>query len=771
VRKALAFSAGLVATLAAGWSAVAAPEDGRITLGEVPRAAGPLKIDGQLDEAAWETALSIPLPWEIYPGDNTPAATATTALLLFDDDNLYVGFRAEDPDPGSIRGHYTDRDTAFRNDLVGVVLDPFDDQRHGLLFAANPFGVQMDSRAAQFGEGRGFNVAGAPAEDSSWDELWDSAGRIGTGGFTVEIAIPFRSLRYPRGGGPQAWGFLAFRQRPRVERVRTRSARLDRDDTCWFCQLGRIVLPEAPRPGPALEFLPTLTWQRTESRVEGGGLDAVDDDTQVGLSARWGITPNTSLNVALNPDFSQVEADALQLRVNDRFAVFYPEKRPLFLEGADLFATPIDAVYTRTVVDPSAVGKLTLREGRNSLGAFVARDEPTTLILPLPDGSFATGFAGANTTAVVRYRRDVGRGSSVGVLGTGREGSESGADDGDDGYRNLVGGLDGVFRFSPNDVVTAQWLTTRTDYPDPFAARFGQPADDFSGNGWTLEYSHEARYWRWYAGTGSRSPGFRADAGFIPRIDVRSAYLVGGRSFYAPPGARWTRLSVFAEAKRVENTAGDLLEDGFSIEANYSGPLQSSGTLGLGRGREAFQGTVYDLSSYRLFFNVRPTGDFTSSIFVRWGDGIDYVNNRPGRQLEIEPGLTWNVGRGFYLQLDDTWQRFTEAGGRLFDANQLNGRFIYQFDLRTFVRLVLQWTAVDRKLELYPAIDDPDTAEVETLPARERGLFGQFLFAFKLNPQTVLFAGVDQRSAGTEVEPQAVVGRSYFLKIGYDWRP
>ncbi|MCU0224964.1 MAG: carbohydrate binding family 9 domain-containing protein [Acidobacteria bacterium] len=727
--------------------------------GTVPRAAGPLRIDGQLDEAAWEAALSIPLPWEVYPGDNSPAATATSALLLFDDDNLYVGFRAEDPDPGSIRAHLTDRDTAFRNDLVGFVLDPFDDQRHGLLFAANPFGVQMDSRAAQFGEGRGFNVAGAPAEDSSWDELWDSAGRIGVSGFTVEMAIPFKSLRYPRGGGPQTWGFLAFRQRPRVERVRTRSAPLDRDDTCWFCQLGRIVLPEAPRPGPALEFLPTLTWQRTEARVEGGGLDEVEGDTQVGLSARWGITPNTSLNVALNPDFSQVEADALQLRVNDRFAVFYPEKRPLFLEGADLFATPIDAVYTRTVVDPSAVGKLTLREGRDSLGAFVARDEPTTFILPFPDGSFATGFAGANTTAVVRYRRDVGRGSSIGVLGTGREGSESGADDGDDRYRNLVGGLDGVFRFSPTDVVTAQWLTTRTDYPDPFAERFGQPEDEFSGNGWTVEYAHEARYWRWYAGAGSRSPGFRADAGFIPRIDVRSAYLVGGRSFYAPPDARWTRFSVFAEAERVENTAGDLLEDGFSIEANYSGPLQSSGTLD------------YDLSSYRLFFNIRPTGDFTSSINARWGDGIDFVNNRPGRQLEIEPGLTWNLGRGFYLQLDDSWQRFTGAGGRLFDANQLNTRCIYQFDLRTFVRLVLQWTAVDRNLDLYPAIDDPETEEVESLPARERGLFGQFLFAFKLSPQTVFFAGVDQRSAGTEVEPQAVVGRSYFVKFGYDWRP
>ena len=748
-----------------------APAADRLDFGAVPRAEGKLEIDGVLDETAWQKALAIPLPYEVYPGDSTPAETPTTALLLFDDNNLYLGFRAEDPAPDRIRAHFTDRDTAFRNDLVGVLLDPFDDQRHGYVFAANPYGVQMDSRAQQTGEGRGFNIAGAPAEDSSWDELWDAAGRVGAGGFTVEIAIPFKSLRYPRGGGPQSWGFVAFRQRPRVERVRTRSTPLDRDDACWFCQLGRITLPEAPRPGPALEFLPTVTWQRTEARVEGGGLDAVDDDTEVGLSARWGITPNTSLNLALNPDFSQIEADAIQLDVNNRFALYYPEKRPLFLEGADLFATPIDAVYTRTVADPSAVGKITLREGRNSLGAFVARDERTGLILPFPDGSFADGFRGENTAAVVRYRRDFGRGSSIGLIGTSREGAQDGVEGEGADYRNLVGGVDGVFRFSPNDVVTAQWLTTRTDYPDPFADRVDQPAEEFSGTGWTVDYAHDARFWSWYAGAGSRSPGFRADSGFIPRIDVRSAYLVGGRSFYAPSGAWWTRFSVFGEWERVENTAGELLEDEWSIEASYSGPLQSSGSLDVNRSREAFGGKVYDLQGLGLFFNIRPTGDFTTSLFVNWGDGIDYVNNRPGRELEIEPGLTWNLGRGFYFQLDDTWQRFTEAGGRLFDANQLNTRFIYQFDLRTFVRLVVQWTAIDRNLDLYPSIDDPETEPVEAFRARERGLFGQFLFAFKLNPQTVVFAGIDQRSEGTEVEPQQVLGRSYFVKLGYDWRP
>ena len=775
-----------VACLALALAPLPVAAAARPEFGAVPRAASPPRIDGALDEPAWQAALAIPLPYEVYPGDNTPAEVATTALLLFDDDNLYVAFRAEEPAADRIRAHYTDRDTAFRNDLVGVLLDPFDDRRHGYVFATNPYGVQMDSRAQQNGEGQGFNIAGAPAEDSSWDELWDAAGRGDPNGFTVEIAIPFKSLRYPRGGGAQTWGFVAFRQRPRTERVRLQSSPIDRDDNCWFCQLGRIVLPEAPRPGLAIELLPTLTWLQSAARADGPAgvpedereLSVQENDVEVGLSARWGFTPNSSLNVALNPDFSQIEADAIQLDVNNRFALYYPEKRPLFLEGADLFATPIDVVYTRTIVDPSAVAKVTMREGRDSLGAFVAWDEPTTFVLPFPEGSTGTFFPGENTTGVLRYRRDIGSGSSIGAIATLRDGEQDvdvdrddTTDPGDPAYRNFVGGVDGVFRLSPTDVVTAQWLTTSTDYPDRFAGAFRQPKEPFDGTGWTADYAHEARFWSWHAGAGSRSPGFRADAGFIPRIDVRSAYLSGQRSFYAPPGSWWTRLRLSAEWERAENTAGELLEDEWAVELGYSGPYQSSMELRPMWTRESYRGTVYDQRGINFFGNVRPTGDFTTSLFAFYGDGIDYANNRPGRQLYLEPGLTWNIGPHLYLQLDDAWERFDEVGGRLYWANQANARFIYQFDVRTFVRLVVQWTAVDRNLDLYGPFDDEGEDEDDLPLARERRLLGQFLFAFKLNPQTVLFAGFDGRSFESEAASRHLAGRSIFVKLGYDWRP
>jgi len=731
------------------------------SFGAVPRATGPVEIDGRLDEAAWASALAVPLPYEVYPGDNAPAPVETTALLLRDEKNLYIAFRALDPDPSRVRVHYTDRDAPFRNDLVGVVLDPFLDRRRGYLFAVNPVGVQMDARAQEGGEGNVFfNVSGAPSEDGSWDELWYSAGVRTDSGYTTEIALPFKSLRYPRGGGPQTWGLLAFRQYPRDQRYRFQSSPLDRDDSCWFCQLGTIVLEEAPRPGLALELLPTLTGLILQERAEENPdrpLETTERDAELGLSGRWGITPNTSLNLALNPDFSQVEADAPQLTVNNRFALFYPERRPLFLEGADLFQTPIDVVYTRSIVDPSAVAKLTLREGDNGLGAFVAWDEPTLFILPYPEGSIPAGFDARNTTGVVRYRRDFGRGSSIGAIATTRQG---------DDYHNTVGGVDGVLRFSPTDVVTWQWLHSDTRYPASFSADFEQPDDAFGGSAWSIGYDHEARDWSWYASAGGISEGFRADAGYIPQVDQREGYAALARTFYGPPRGWWTRLTVYAEALRDENHDGDLLAQSLALGLEYSGPLQSSFTLRPSLDKEGFRGTVYDLAGVRTFFNIRPTGDFTCSLGIRYGDAVDYANERLGQRLRLQPGLTWNIGPHFYLQLDHEYETFDEPPGRLYTANLTNLRAIYQFGLRTFVRLVAQRIAVARDPSLY----DVGEGE-EPVPAASRRLFGQFLFAYKVTPRTVIYAGVDGRSLATDAEDRFVAGRKAFVKLGYEWRP
>jgi hypothetical protein len=287
-----------------------------------------VKIDGVLDEEAWQKAAVMKLLYEWTPGDNAPPPVDTDCLVTYDRDKFYIAFRCFDPEPKKIRAHLMDRDatdTLIQDDHISIIIDPFNDERRGFQFRVNPLGVQAD---ANFSESEGY-------EDFSWDAIWAAAGKITDWGYAIEIAIPFNQLRFPKGTASQTWGISAERSWPRNVRHRMTSHRRDRDVACLLCQFNKLTGIEGITPGRNVEFDPTLTANRTDVRndfpagpMEGGKIKA-----EPGITARWGVTPNLILNATANPDFSQVEADVAQLDVNTRFALFYPEKRPFFLEG------------------------------------------------------------------------------------------------------------------------------------------------------------------------------------------------------------------------------------------------------------------------------------------------------------------------------------------------------------------------------------------------------------------------------------------------------
>ncbi|RMH16257.1 MAG: hypothetical protein D6701_09140, partial [Gemmatimonadetes bacterium] len=347
-------------------------EDGRWEY-TVRRAGGPITVDGRLGEEAWSAAAPIPLLFEVAPGDNAPAPVDTECRVTFDEHNLYLGCRAADPSPRDVRAYVTDRDDIDDHDRILFVLDPFNDARRAFVFGVSALGVQFDAVISSGGQDGGPNQGGA---DRTWDAIWGSAGRITGSGYEVEAAIPFKSLRFPARDGVQTWGFYAARLWPRSEGVEIRSMRWDRSDACDLCQANLLTGLEGIRPGRNLEFTPTLTGGRTDVRDDfpEGDLERGDLDGEVGIDALWAITPNLALNLTANPDFSQVEADAAQLDVNTRFALFFPEKRPFFLEGADFFSTPVSAVFTRSIVDPEVGAKFTGKSGASGFGILVAHD-------------------------------------------------------------------------------------------------------------------------------------------------------------------------------------------------------------------------------------------------------------------------------------------------------------------------------------------------------------------------------------------------------------
>ncbi|HEX9943954.1 MAG TPA: DUF5916 domain-containing protein, partial [Thermoanaerobaculia bacterium] len=587
----------LAAPLAWGQEAAEGPpgRGGRPPL-RVGRADSKVSVDGVLDEPAWQSAAKLELRYETRPAENAPPPVRTEAFFTYDGDHFYVAFRAHDPNPSQIRAHLSDRDTAFSDDFVGIVIDPFNDERRAFEFFVNPLGVQMDL----FQDDVGGN------EDASWDAIWDAAGKVNGSGYEVEIAIPWSSLRFPRAEGDQTWGFDALRFYPRDQRHRISSHPLDRNVTCYLCQASKMTGFAGITPGRNMEIAPTVTANRTDRR-EDGSLDRPlregDAETDLGLTAKWGVTPNLTLNAAINPDFSQVEADAAQLDVNTQFALFFPEKRPFFLEGADFFTSPFNVVFTRNVADPAWGAKLTGKEGKSAMGLFVTQDDRTNLILPGSNGSDLASLRVETTDAVLRYRRDFGSSSALGVLFTGRDG---------DGYFNRVGGFDGLYRLGGSNQFRAQFLRSQTEYPVGRVDYDRDGEDDFDLPGGTLEddalwlsWDYNSRNWGAYARYEDVGRDFRADMGFMPRVDYN--FLLAGlrRVWY---GERWSRISLGSDWDRREDQSGRLLEEEIEFFADIQGPRQSYISLDAGQRDRFFNGTTFDETFASAFAEADLSG-------------------------------------------------------------------------------------------------------------------------------------------------------------------
>jgi len=710
----------------------------------IPRTESPIEVDARLDEPAWQDAARIELRYETRPGENTPSPVKTECMVTYDSSHVYVAFKAYDENPKAIRAHIVDRDTAFNDDFVGVVLDTFNDERRAFEFFVNPLGVQMDL----------FNDDLSHDETTSWDAIWYSAGRITEEGYVVEMAIPFHQLRFPSGGEEMTWGFDAIRFYPRSDRVRIASQPMDRGVNCYLCQISKVTGFEGASAGRNIELVPTLTAGRSDEREDfpEGDLQEGEGDAELGLTAKWGITPSLTANLALNPDFSQVEADVAQLDVNNPFALFYPEQRPFFLEGADIFSTPLDAVFTRNVADPLWGGKISGKQGIHGLGVFVAQDRITNLLFPGSEGSDSDSFDFETIDSVLRYRRDFGNASAIGALFTGREG---------DDYHNRVAGIDGLYRVTDSHTVRFQALGSQSLYPDEIAEDFDQPTGSFSDLAYLLGYSHNSRNWQGWARYQDIGEDFRSDMGFMPQVDIREGVTGLEHLWWGEEGDWYNRIGLGSELERKEDQSGQMLQQEWAVWTAIGGPLQSFLWFNLALAEQSFEGEIFDTNAVRTFFEIQPSGKFSFGLFARVGGQVDFDNVRQGDGVRLVPRFRVNLGRHLQTELRHTYEQLDVDEGRLFTANLSQLRVVYQFNIRTFVRAIVQYTDVDRDLGLY---DDPDDVDAKT-----NQVFTQLLFSYKVNPRTVLFLGYSDNREGNENIDLLQENRSVFLKVGYAW--
>ena len=755
---------------------------------DVPRITDEVKIDGKLDDVAWKHAAVLPLTNVVWPQENVPSSVQTTVRYFENGDTLFIAFEAQDPEPENIRAYFNDRDRIGRDDQVGVKLDPYNDHRLAFHFFVNPLGVQLDAI---------HNIITRNRSDA-WDGIWDSAGEITDTGFNVEMAIPLRNFNFNPTPGKQTWAVEFARFYPRSERQHISNLTIDRNNDCWACQMVEIKGFEGIQQGKSLAIVPTLVAGQSETRETADAPDfepwESEDNYEFGLDVKWGISSDIYLNATINPDFSQVESDSAQLGINNNFTLFFPEKRPFFLENQDMFNTNFNLVYTRNIGAPDIGAKLTGKTGKHTYGVFATDDTNTTFLVP---GNLSSGVAELDQdsqNAAIRYRYDANADLSVGVLGTFRT---------SDDYHNYVAAVDVSYYLTPQDRFRVQMVHTDTEYPDWLSNEFcddddcsaadiqctfancplnervlrTQAAEGLSDQAFRFNYNHEERDWFAYATYLDIGRDYRADLGFMSRADITRMVLGGGLLWYGEDDDWWTQARLRGDWDITYNDNGEVIEREVEAMVSVNGPMQSYAELGcvgnehVGNRIDASKLQItgntimFDRNFCFFYGNFQPiSGLFLENEFV-WGKQIDFANNRLADRFTARPGFEYSINAHLRAELRYVYEKLEADGAAVFTANQADLRLKYNLDVRNSFKLSLVYTRINQNRDNQPALSFDDLPH-----ARSTDIATQFIYSYKINPQTVFFAGyADHAFEDDDFTSLEKDSRSLFLKFSYAW--
>jgi hypothetical protein len=751
-------------------------------------------IDGKLDDAVWKSATVLKDFFQIQPGDNIAPTQSTEVLVAHDAKHLYLAFHCHDTEASKVRATIPKRDQIFDDDYVGAYLDTFHDQRRAYAIFFNPLGVQADGI---FTEDRG--------EDYSVDIVMESKGTVDEDGYTIEIAIPFKSLRY-ESGADKTWGLQLFRRIKRGNNELDSWMPISRSRSGTLNQAGQLSGFEGISTERTLEIIPSVTFSEAGHRIAASTDGSIVDTSRIlnkpaaadlGLTLKYSITPTVTLDFAANPDFAQVEADALVVTANQRFPIFYEEKRPFFLEGIDIFQTQMNVLNTRRIVDPDVAVKLSGKEGRTTFGLLLASDNAPGNYSDEERGdpnlrpSIERYLDQNSTVGVLRLKRDVGAESSVGLMATTYNFV--------DRHNNVVS-LDGRFKIDPKTVLNVQTVgtTTRGYFYD------GDLRDSIyrtgNGVGYALSWDYTDRNFGYQVNAVGRTRDYLADVGFTRRVDTNrdevflrfssdpktnSNYL-GHRAInisgvnYDWKGRlqnwdeefqyRWNFKRDTFYAVGAMTGYERLFESEFRPYLPASYP---SGFAGTDPERSTRKNQIYG------YTGSTPTKQFSYFAFVAYTRGnfdLDFGGGpnfpRVSEAALANPAAAFDPGPGNELYIESTFSyqptdalrasisyykdRLTrqDTGLTAFDDNIFSLRTTYQFSRFTFVRARLDYDSLSSHV------------------------YGQYLFGWAPNPGTSFYVGYNDDhnlngySPFTGVhEPGLVLnGRTFFVKMSYLFR-
>ena len=712
--------------------------------------------NGRPGPTAWAHAAHFSIGYEINPAHDAPAPVATAVAVGYTSRALWLRFRAQDPHPKQIRVRYREHDDISRDaeDFVGVFLSPFNDTQWAYELFCTAGGVESDAFRLQNNE------------YSSWNAVWQCHAQRTPHGYRVVMRIPFAAIKFPHSPRPQHWGVMFFRNWPRSLRHQLLSRPVDYNSNCTLCslQVVRTATPIQARSAN-VQLIPALTLIRTDRpRTPNGPLAAGAPKLKASLDARWVIRPDLEWSATLNPNFSQVAPDVLQLSVNRQFALNYAENRPFFEQGTQVFNTPnfrlsSDSfspsgalVDTLQIVDPRWASKLVGQVGPNALGALVANDSATNILMPGPESSAVNSFGFATHDALVRYRRDVGA-SAFGLIATDRSGS---------GYQSAMYASDGLWQIDPSDTLTALLGASQTTYPSAVARAFGIRPGRIGGGAWLLDFARNRHNYNFDVNAVHLGSNFRADLGYLPQVGYNQLAVTGEYDFYAPDRDWWQNSGFGIVSNWTDALVGPgALDRKIKLYAFVHAQAQTHIILYATREDQTYAGRTFALNQFEVDATAQPTDWLNAEVDVVDGDGVDYVGVRKGALLSVDTTLAVTPGRHLKINLVDDYQRLSVAGAPLYTANLYDVRVAWYFTTRLFIDTIAQAQDVHNHVALYPV----------GTPIRTRSLATQWLIGYQVNPWTVFYAGSSEGYQESGEAPLLPQQRTYYIKASYYLRP
>ena len=747
----------------------------------LPRLEEQVKVDGILDEPAWERAARLVGFSQYAPVDGRPAENATEVLVWYSPSAIHFGVRARAAS-GTVRASLASRDRLDAEDAVEIFLDTFHDGRQATVFIVNPLGVQADGALVEGTRTQGGGFAGLrtgrEVPDLSPDFVFDSKGRLTPEGYEVEVRIPFKSLRY-QAAKQQDWGLNLIR-RVQSSGHEDSWAPVRRAGTSFLAQAGTLAGISDLHPGLILDLNPVVTAKSDGAR-SASGWSYDTGRPEVGGNVRWGVTSNLTLNGTVNPDFSQVEADASQFTYDPRTAIFFPEKRPFFLEGIEQFTTPNNLIYTRRVASPVGAAKLTGKMAGTRVAALVALDGAETSVTGHDHPFFN----------ILRVQRDLGSRSRVGLVYTDRiEGAAS----------NRVAEVDAHLAFASLYALDVQGALSRTRETDVRTAPLWQAVLVRNGRRFGLRHAITGLH-----------PDFRADSGFISRGGITHANLDHRVTFFGPPKGLWESLSSdvvmdwiwryrdFARGPALEKklhfnnnvtlrggwkAGASVLIETFRFDPELYDGYALARTTPAGTEILPFVGTpAIDNLDYVLSLNTPEFSSFSGTLQYLWGRDENFFEWSPADIKYLTLTADWRptaqvrVGAQYQLQAFDRRTDGSTVGIRRIPRLKVE----YQLTRAIFFRVVAEYDARrqdalrdDGRTELPIVIRDPVTGSYAPAAPSQRNRFRlDWLFSYQPTPGTVVFAGY----GSTLTEPEGLRFRAlqrdrdgFFLKVSYLFR-